>query len=126
MKKQSKPEVKKQPRRGRPDADIDLKALEAYCSLFATQQEIADLLGVCRRTIERKAREEPYKTIMERGYSKAKATLRRYQLDAAKAGNASILIWLGKNYLGQKDIVINQHEGKDGAKDVGVKLIIEG
>ena len=31
--------------------------------------------------------------------------LRHWQLEAAKSGNTQMLIWLGKQYLGQSDII---------------------
>ena len=35
--------------------------------------------------------------------SEGKISLRRYQFRQAEKGNASLLIWLGKQYLGQTD-----------------------
>ena len=44
----------------------------------------------------------------------SKTSLRRWQYEAAKRGNASLLIWLGKQYLGQKDR--HEQSGPDGGQ----------
>jgi len=41
-------------------------------------------------------------------------SLRRWQLEAARKGNASLLIWLGKQMLGQKDTI--EIDGDSGIK----------
>ena len=68
--------------------------------------EIASFFEVSEDTIERRVKEthgvtfaEHYKTLSGGG----KISLRRKQMDVALSGNVSMLIWLGKQYLGQKD-----------------------
>ncbi len=46
------------------------------------------------------------KTI-EAGRENGRATLRRYQWQTAQAGNPALLIWLGKQILGQRDKIDN-------------------
>ena len=41
-----------------------------------------------------------------------RASLRRMQYVAAKKGNATMQIWLGKQYLGQKDKQEIEHSGE--------------
>jgi len=79
---------------------IDYELVEKLASLQCTQEEIAYVLGCSSKTIQRdkKARE-----IIKMAKEKGKASLRRYQWKAAERGNASMLIWLGKQYLGQTD-----------------------
>lgn len=44
-----------------------------------------------------------FKIILEKGREDLKHSLRRAQLKLALSGNATMLIWLGKNLLGQSD-----------------------
>ena len=48
-----------------------------------------------------------------------KLSLRHWQMNAAKSGNVQMLIWLGKQYLGQRDAVEEKIESE------GVKVIID-
>jgi hypothetical protein len=90
-------------RRGPKGKPIDLVQLEKLCALQCTQAEIGDFFGVSRPTIERRLREPEYRAAMERGYALGHISLRRMQFQAAMAGNPTMLIWLGKQYLGQSD-----------------------
>ncbi len=85
---------------GRPTKHIDLKLVEDLANIQCTQEEIASVLKVSVRTLQRSAGFcRVYKEAMEHG----KSSLRRLQWKSAQAGNATILIWLGKQYLNQKD-----------------------
>lgn len=44
-----------------------------------------------------------FKTIIEKGREDLKQSLRRAQIKLALSGNATMLIWLGKNILGQSE-----------------------
>lgn len=46
------------------------------------------------------------------GRESMKQSLRRKQLEVAMAGNPTLLIWLGKNLLGQTDVPINTDDTK--------------
>ena len=48
-----------------------------------------------------------------------KLSLRHWQFNAARGGNIQMLIWLGKQYLGQRDTVEKKIESE------GVKVIID-
>ena len=65
-----------------------------------TQEEIANVVGVCTKTLQR---DDQFCLIYKKGMSEGKISLRRYQFRQAEKGNASLLIWLGKQYLGQTD-----------------------
>jgi len=69
----------------------------------ATQSEIAAWFGVSRPTIERRAREPQFREAMEHGYARGRISLRRWQFQAARKLNPTMLIWLGKQYLGQSN-----------------------
>ncbi len=89
-------------------ADIDLEELERLSALQATDQEVASWFGVTTRTIERKRKQPGFAEAMERGKAKGRLTIRRAQLRMLEQGNATMGIWLGKQYLGQTDEI--RHE----------------
>jgi hypothetical protein len=101
-------------RGGHPERSINLVELEKLCALQCTQAEIASWFGVSRPTVERRAQEPEYREAMERGYARGRISLRRKQMQLAEQGNATMLVWLGKQYLGQKDIGQAQLTGPDG------------
>jgi len=89
---------------GRPKTPIDLKAVENAASIGCTPDEIAAVLGICQATFFiRKAAEPEINEAIERGRKHGRATLRRLQWQGAQAGNPTMLIWLGKQLLGQRD-----------------------
>jgi hypothetical protein len=97
---------------GRPRIEIDLVMLEALSQLGATNYELALHFGVSERTIDARRAEEPeFREAMERGFANGNISLRRKQMALAAAGNVTMLIWLGKQRLGQKDRVSQEHSG---------------
>ena len=86
---------------GRPKKEIDYDAVEKLAKIQCTQEEIANFLGISIRTL---LRDEKFKEICERGRESGKASLRRIQWKHAEK-SASMAIFLGKQYLGQKDNV---------------------
>jgi hypothetical protein len=100
--------------RGRPRVETDLAKLEALSSLGATNREIAAHFGVSERTIDHRRQEEEFAAAMERGAASGNLSLRRKQMQKALAGDNTMLIWLGKQRLGQKDKIANEITGKDG------------
>jgi hypothetical protein len=95
----------KRHRGGRPERPINLAELEKLCALQCTQAEIADWFGVGSAPIERRLQRPEYREVMERGYARGRISLRRKQMQLAEQGNPAMLIWLGKQYLGQRDCV---------------------
>ena len=91
---------------GRPRIEIDLETLADQVSIFCTKEECAKLLGCSEDTIDRRLMEqtgEGFAAFFEKHSADGKASLRRAQYNAALRGNATMLVWLGKQYLGQKD-----------------------
>ena len=84
-------------------AQIDEAELEKLCAMQATDEELASFFGVTTRTIERKRKSPKFAAIMERGKAKGRLSLRRAQFRLLEQGNATMGVWLGKQYLGQKD-----------------------
>ena len=84
-------------------AKIDMEELEKLCAMQATDEEIAAWFGVAARTIERRRQDPAFAEVMERGRAKGRLTMRRAQMKLLEQGNATMGVWLGKQYLGQSD-----------------------
>ena len=90
---------------GRPKIDFDAKEVEKLGSIGATIEEMAGWFDVTTRTIERRLADEEgeFCRVYKRGRSRVKMSLRRKQIDLANDGNPTMLIWLGKQLLEQRD-----------------------
>ena len=93
---------------------IDLVQLEKLCCLQCTDEELAEYFGVTTRTIENKRKKPEYAEVMKRGRVKGRISVRREQFKLLERGNPSIAIWLGKQYLGQRDVTPIELSGPDG------------
>ena len=84
----------------------DLVEVEKLCRLNCTDDELASFFGVCRKTVERERKSNPeFNEVIERGKNFGKLSLRRRQVELANTGNPTMLIWLGKVYLQQRENV---------------------
>ncbi len=89
---------------GRPRIQIDLAQVEALAQIGCTLDEIAAVLGVSVSTVDdRMSKDEGFQASHKKGSEHGKATLRRMQWNSARGGNVTMMIWLGKQLLGQKD-----------------------
>lgn len=90
--------------KGRPKADLDLDQVEMLASIQCTDYELALVLGVSAKTIERRKKDDAaFLSAYEKGRSSGRMSLRKWQFESAKNRNTTMLIWLGKQYLGQSD-----------------------
>lgn len=97
---------------GRPKKEIDKKIFENLCGLQCTLEEIAGVFDCSVDTIERWCKREYRETFAEvykKHSAKGKMSLRRIQFKLAEK-SAAMAIFLGKNYLGQKDSIIGTDE----------------
>ena len=78
--------------------DIDKDLVEKLASFGCTDTEIASFFG-CDRSLITKS----YSQFLTKGRDKGKIRLRQMQWKAADKGNVSMLIWLGKQILGQTE-----------------------
>ena len=85
----------------RPKKTIDYETVEKLASIQCTQEEIANILGLSVRTLQR---DEEFCRLYKKGQEDGKMSLRRTQFKIAEKGNASMAIFLGKQYLGQRDM----------------------
>lgn len=97
---------------GRPAANIDMKVLEALSQIGCTNKDIAAHFGVSERTIEKRRKQESFRAAMDRGFARGNISLRRKQFQMAMAGDKTMLVWLGKQRLEQKDKILNEHAGR--------------
>ena len=74
------------------------KQVEKLASFGLTNKEIAEALGYDDTTLKRK-----FENFLIKGKANLKQRLKRKQIQVALGGNVSMLIWLGKQYLDQKD-----------------------
>lgn len=94
-------------RTGRPRKEINQKLFENLCGIQCTEAEICGVLECSEDTLNRWCKRTYKMTFADTYKSKSqvgKSSLRRAQWQLA-AKNASMAIWLGKQYLGQRDIV---------------------
>ena len=90
----------------RPRKEIDWKKLDNLCQIQCTGEEIASVLEIDYDTLNSACKREHKMGFSDYYSQKApagKASLRRRQYKAAMDGNATMLVWLGKNLLGQTD-----------------------
>ncbi len=90
---------------GRPEKPIDWEAFEELCNIHCTHDEISSVLRISKAQLyERVVKHygEVFPTIYKRYSEEGKSSLRRLQFKQAKT-NCSMGIWLGKQYLGQRD-----------------------
>ena len=92
---------------GRPRAKIDRNEFEYLCRIMCTEEEIAGFFNIhidtlcnwCKRTYG-----ETFSEVYKKISSQGKCSLRRFQFKMAEK-NATMAIWLGKQWLGQKDTI---------------------
>lgn len=102
----------KAPRR---HARIKISAIRSLSKLQCSDREAAAHFGVSLKTwqellrIDTKAREA-----WEEGREHGKTSLRRKQFRLAET-SAPMAIFLGKQYLGQNEVQVLEHSGRDGA-----------
>lgn len=92
---------------GRPKVEIDKVKFVEYCELQCTLMEIASMFDCSHDTIEKWCKKEFKMTFgeaFEKYRGKGLMSLRRKQFALAER-NATMAIWLGKQVLGQKDII---------------------
>lgn len=96
---------------GRPRKEINESEFAKLCRLQCTLVEIADFFDCSEDTIQNWVKENytddegnpiTFSVLYKRLSAGGKRSLRRYQFDLAKT-NATMAIWLGKQWLNQKD-----------------------
>lgn len=87
---------------GRPKKEIDAEQVYKLAAIGCSYEEIARFFNVNRSTIIQRFQDE-----VKEGHSEMKEQVRRAQLkvalDHSHKGQVTMLIWLGKQILGQRD-----------------------
>jgi hypothetical protein len=99
---------------GRPVKEINLEELDKLCAMQCTCEEVAGWFDVSVDTVERRVLEMTgmgFAAYFKLKRGKGKVSLRRKQMQVALGGNTTMLIWLGKQYLEQKDKQEIEHSG---------------
>lgn len=91
----------------RPKKKIDYELVAKLAKIQCTQDEIASILDVCRQTL---AKDEQFINVYKKHIDEGKMSLRRLQWKAAEEGNATMMVWLGKQYIGQRDKFDNENK----------------
>lgn len=92
---------------GRPKKELDTDMIEKLASIFCTNQEISTIVGCHPDTLA-----DNFSEHLKKGRDRGKTSLRRMQWEKAQSGNTTMLIWLGKQMLGQKDKIETSEDSK--------------
>lgn len=90
----------------RPEADIDWKKVDAYLQAHCNGTGIAGLLGISPETLYRACKRDHkigFDEYSQQKKAEGKELLKAKQFETAMSGNVSMQIWLGKQYLNQRD-----------------------
>lgn len=97
-----------------PKQKVKLQDIEKLAMLQCTHREAAGFLDLRLHEFKKLLRKNlQVAEAWERGQQMGLVSLRRKQM-ALASHNATMAIFMGKQYLGQKDVVTNQHVGADG------------
>ena len=116
---------------GRPRKEIDQKIFENLCGIQCTEAEICSVFDCCEDTLNawcKRTYGETFSDTYKKKRQLGKPSLRRRQWELAKK-NASMAIFLGKQYLGQSDqggIVTEKDIRQEDALSASLKKIAEG
>lgn len=125
--------VKAKNRGGRPEVkwtEKDIAVFKNLCAQFNTEEDICAVMGVSDKTLVNLINKYLYEditghkrrgTAKKIGFSEAfekysangRSSLRRQQFKAAMDGNTTMLIWMGKQHLGQSDEPAREQAGDE-------------
>lgn len=92
-------------------ATINQNTFESLCAIQCTKEEICSVLDVSEKTLNSWCNNtygENFSLVFNKKKEYGKSSLRRTQWRLAEK-NPTMALWLGKQYLGQKDVVENQN-----------------
>jgi hypothetical protein len=85
------------------------KVIYGMARNHCTDSEIGSVLDIGESALKRR-----YGPLLKKGRDETRERIRRKQIEIAEAGNVTMLIWLGKQLLGQSDtpapIVVEEDE----------------
>ncbi len=92
---------------GRDKTVVPPNEVEHLASLGCTDKDIAEYFGVSESSLRYNL-----SVFLIKGRHQLKVSLRQKQLQVALEGNPTMLIWLGRNVLGQNETPINNDDNK--------------
>lgn len=92
---------------GRDKKPVPAADVFKLSAIGCKDHEIADWFGVDQNTLRYN-----FSVELIKGRETLKQSLRRKQIEVAMSGNAVMLIWLGKNLLGQTDSPLSNQEAQ--------------
>lgn len=116
---------------GRPRKEIDQKIFENLCGIQCTEAEICSVFDCCEDTLNawcKRTYGETFSDTYKKKRQLGKPSIRRMQWELAKK-NASMAIFLGKQYLGQSDqggVITEKDIRQEDALSASLKKIAEG
>ena len=93
---------------------IDRRQFETLCGIQCTEEEICAVFDVSKDTLLRwckRTYKKSFADVFKEKKACGKISLRRSQWKMAER-NATMAIWLGKQYLGQKDVIEQKSDVK--------------
>lgn len=109
---------------GRPPKIINAEQFEALCKIQCTEAEICSVINCDEVTLNKWCKETygvGFSQIYKEKKLGGKASLRRMQWKLAEK-NATMSIWLGKQYLGQTDKVEVEQAEQD--RNITVEMVV--
>lgn len=111
----------------RPRKNIDQKEFEKLCGLQCTKEEICGFFDVTDKTLDgwcSRTYKASFSDVFKQKRGFGKIALRRNQFQLSKH-NASMAIWLGKQYLGQRETASYNLSVSDNEDDPLTKALKE-
>jgi hypothetical protein len=108
-----------------PLKPINFELFEQLCAVQCTQSEISSMLKVCEDTLRTRVNDhykEEYSVIYKKFAESGKCSLRRIQFVQART-KPNMAIWLGKQWLNQKDNITDFKEFMIHELRAGLKAI---
>ena len=113
------------PTKGRPMKklnDVGAEIVRKLAAVMCTEEEIASVLEVSVEVLHNKLNDRIFSEYYKSGKEDGKASLRRTQFELAKK-NATMVIWLGKQYLGQRDDAAEDKDKENDARHITVEFV---
>lgn len=101
---------------GRPKIEINWETLDSLCGIHCTKFEISSILNCSEDTLERVIKKKhgvTFAAYYEQKAASGKSSIRRQQYKTAMAGNVTMMIWLGKQWLSQTDKIVQHIDTRD-------------
>ena len=98
---------------GRPRKEINWDILNTALQYGGSLVDLSELLDMSEDTIQRRIKEEydmGFSEYRNKKMGRVRMKLRQKQYEEAMRGNTTLLIWLGKQWLGQTDKQENKIE----------------